>query len=118
MPGKFEVKSAAKGQFMFNLKAGNGEIILTSENYKSRDACLNGVESVRKHSAADENFDRRTAKNGKPYFALKASNGQDLGRSEMYNSKSSMERGIQSVKRNAPDAKLVDNTAAAKAAKA
>jgi uncharacterized protein len=100
-----------------NLKAGNGEIILTSETYKSKDACLNGVESVRKNSVIDENFDRRTAKNGKPYFALKASNGQDIGRSEMYNSKASMERGIQFVKRNAPDAKLVE-VAATSAAKA
>lgn len=116
MPGKFEVKPAAKGQFRFNLKAANGEIILTSETYKSKDGCLNGIESVRKHSAADENFDRRVAKDGKPYFALKASNGQDIGRSEMYNSKASMERGIQSVKRNAPEAKIVE-VAAATAAK-
>ena len=112
MPGKFEVKSAAKGQYMFNLKAGNGEIILTSETYKSKDSCLNGIESVRKCAASDESFDRRTAKNGKPYFALKASNGQDIGRSEMYNTKASMERGILSVKRNAPDAKVVEVAAA------
>ena len=112
MPGKFEVKTAGSGEFMFNLKAGNGEIILTSETYKTKASCLNGVESVRKHSAADANFDRRESKNGKPYFALKASNGQDIGRSEMYESKASMERGIQSVMRNAPDAKLVDTASA------
>lgn len=112
MPGKFEVKKANNGQFMFNLKAGNGEIILTSESYTTRDGCLNGVESVRKNAAADANFDRRTAKNGKPYFALKAGNGQDIGRSEMYESTASMEKGIQSVMRNAPEAKLVDTAGA------
>ena len=112
MPGKFEVKAAASGEFMFNLKAGNGEIILTSETYKNKASCLSGVESVRKHAVADTNFDRRQSKNGKPYFALKASNGQDIGRSEMYESKASMERGIQSVMRNAPDAKLMDTATA------
>jgi uncharacterized protein len=108
MPGKFEVKTAANGQYMFNLKAGNGEVILTSEQYKTKESCLNGVESVRKNAAADASFDRRVAKNGKPYFALKAGNGQDIGRSEMYESKASMEKGIKSVMRNAPEAKLVE----------
>lgn len=117
MPGKFEVKPTAGGQFMFNLKAGNGEIILTSETYKTKAACLAGVESVKKNCANDASFDRRDSKNGDPYFALKASNGQDIGRSEMYKSKSSRERGIQSVMRNAPDAKVVE-LAAASAAKA
>lgn len=118
MPGKFEVKTTANGQFMFNLKAGNGEIVLTSETYKTKAACLAGVESVRKNAASDASFDRRDSKNGEPYFALKATNGQDIGRSEMYKSKSSRERGIQSVMRNAPTAKLVELAATAKAAKA
>mgnify|MGYP000870095318 CR=1 FL=1 len=112
MPGKFEVKKATNGQYMFNLKAGNGEVILTSETYESKDGCLNGVETVRKNSAQDARFDRRTSKNGKPYFALTAGNGQDIGRSEMYESKASMEKGIRSVMRNAPEAKLVESAGA------
>ena len=108
MPGKFEIKRAKDGEYYFNLLAGNGEIILTSEMYKSKEGCLNGVESVRKNAASDANFDRRTSKNGKPYFALKAANGQDIGRSEMYESAASMEKGIKSVMRNAPEAKLVE----------
>ena len=108
MPGKFEVKTTAHGQFMFNLKAGNGEVILTSETYKTKAACLAGVESVRKNAASEASFDRRDSKNSERYFAVKATNGQGLGRSEMYKSKSSRERGIQSVMRNAPSAKLVE----------
>src|SRR5512141_1505948 len=108
MPGKFEVKTTANGQFMFNLQAGNGEIILSSEMYKTKAACLNGVESVRTHAQVAENLDRRQSKNGDPYFALKAQNGQDIGRGETYKSKSSMERGILSVMGNAPDAKVVE----------
>jgi uncharacterized protein YegP (UPF0339 family) len=112
MPGKFEVKPAAKGQFMFNLKAGNSEVILTSELYKTKESCLNGVESVRKNSQDDAMFERKESSNKKPFFVLKATNGQTIGKSEMYESKASMERGIASVKRNAPEAKLVEIQAA------
>ena len=55
-------------------------------------------------------FDRCEAKNGSPYFCLKSSNGQVIGNSEMYSSKSAMENGIASVKKNAPKASVVDNS--------
>ncbi|PCJ96530.1 MAG: hypothetical protein COA50_07065 [Flavobacteriaceae bacterium] len=108
--GKFEIKSTSAGQTMFNLKAGNGQVILTSESYTTRAACDNGVESVRKNSQDDGRFDRKTAKDGSPYFNLKASNGQIIGKSEMYNSDAAMENGIESVKKNAPEAKVDDNS--------
>ncbi|MDX9980895.1 MAG: YegP family protein [Lentisphaeria bacterium] len=110
MPGKFEIKTAANGQFMFNLKAANGEIILTSEMYKAKASALNGVESVKKHADADGNFERKTAANEKKFFVLKASNGQTIGKSEMYSSPSGLEKGIASVKTNAPAAAIVDLT--------
>lgn len=106
MPGKYELKKAAGGQFMFNLKAGNHQVILTSERYKQRASAVNGIKSVQKNGTKSGSFDRRTAKNGKPYFVLKSPNGEIIGRSEMYNSTSSMENGIKSVMKNAGAAKI------------
>jgi uncharacterized protein YegP (UPF0339 family) len=110
MPGKFELKASANGQFMFNLKAANGEVILTSESYKAKDDALDGIASVRKNAADDAHFERKVAKNGEPFFSLNAANGRILGKSELYSSKAAMEGGIASVKANAPDAKLDDHT--------
>lgn len=108
--GKFEIKTDKSGQFRFNLKAGNGQVILSSEAYTTKSACENGIESVRTNSKDDNRFDRRTAKDGSPFFNLKASNGQVIGASEMYSSTSAMENGIASVKKNAPDAAVEDNS--------
>lgn len=108
MAGKFELKTAKNGNFHFNLKAGNGQIILSSEMYESKAAAQNGIASVQKNAADDGRYDRRTSTNGKPYFVLKAGNGQEIGRSEMYESAASMENGIESVKKNAPDASTVE----------
>ncbi|HAE66054.1 MAG TPA: hypothetical protein DCG77_02270, partial [Sphingobacterium sp.] len=76
----------------------------SSEGYTTKANCLNGVESVKKNAQDDNKFDRKTATNGKYYFNLKATNGQIIGSSEMYESASGMENGIESVKKNAPDA--------------
>lgn len=108
MAGKFELKVAKDGQFMFNLKAGNGQVILTSELYKTKAAAENGIESVRKNVANDARFERTENKNGEPYFKLKAGNGQEIGRSEYYSSATAMENGIKSVQTNAPDALVVE----------
>ena len=108
--GKFEIKKDKAGKFRFNLKAGNGQVILSSEAYNSKSACDNGIESVRKNSADDGRFERKTAKNGKAYFNLKATNGQVIGASQMYASNASMENGIASVKNNAPDASIDDQS--------
>lgn len=107
MAGKFEL-IAKKDKFRFNLKAGNGQIVLSSESYNSAAAAKNGIESVRKNAADDSAFDRRTAKDGSPYFVLVAKNKEIIGKSEMYTSKAAMENGIKSVKSNAPDAPVVD----------
>ena len=108
MAGKFELKTAKDGQFMFNLKAGNGQVILTSELYKTKAAAENGIESVRKNAPDDVRYERTENKNGEPYFKLKAANGQEIGRSEYYSSVAAMENGIASVKTNAPDAPVVE----------
>ncbi len=108
MAGKFELKTAKNGKYHFNLKAGNGQIILSSEMYESKAAAENGIASVRKNSADDGRYERKESSNGKPYFNLKASNGQVIGKSEMYETKASMENGIDSVKKNGPDAPTVE----------
>lgn len=108
--GKFEIKTRKNGEFQFDLKAGNGQVILTSEGYTTKSNCLNGVESVKKNSQDDSKFDRKTSTNGKPYFNLKATNGQIIGTSEMYESEASRDNGIESVKKNAPEAEVSDLT--------
>ncbi|MFV0472108.1 MAG: YegP family protein [Paludibacteraceae bacterium] len=108
--GKFVVTLRKNGEFQFVLKAGNGQVILASQGYESKASCLNGIESVRKNSLEDSRFERKESSNGKPFFNLKASNGQIIGSSEMYESIASCENGVESVKKNAPDATLEDQT--------
>jgi uncharacterized protein YegP (UPF0339 family) len=110
MAGKFELKTSSNGQYRFVLKASNGQPILTSELYTEKRGALNGVESVKRNAPIDERYERKTAKNGDPYFVLKASNGQVVGQSETYSSTTAMEGGIESVKKNAPEAAVDDQT--------
>lgn len=112
MAGKFEIKQSTNGKFYFNLKAGNGQIILSSEMYETRNAAENGIESVKKNSTDATRFEKRTSANGDPYFVLKAGNGQEIGRSESYSSDSACDNGIGSVGANAADAEIVDTTQA------
>ena len=109
MAGKFELKEAANGQFHFNLKAGNGQIILSSEMYSSRSAAENGIVSVQKNAGDDSRYDRKESSNGKPFFTLKAGNGEVIGRSEMYESEAARDNGIESVKSNAPGASIAES---------
>ncbi|WP_353719434.1 YegP family protein [Dyadobacter sp. 676] len=110
--GKFVISKRASGEFQFNLKAGNGQVILGSEGYTTKAACVNGIESVKKNAQDDARFERLTSKNNKYYFVLKATNGQAIGNSEMYESVASRDNGIESVKKNAPEAEVDDQTAA------
>jgi uncharacterized protein YegP (UPF0339 family) len=110
MAGKFEIKRAKDGQFYFNLKARNGEIILTSETYTTKASAQKGVASVMTNALLDQRFERKTSRRDEPYFVLKAANGEPIGVSEMYSSHSAMENGIESVKHNAPEARVEDFT--------
>jgi len=108
MAGKFALKTGKSGKVHFSLKASNGQIVLTSEKYETRASAVKGIESVKKNAANDGRFERKKGKDGAAYFVLKASNGEPLGRSEMYKSASSMENGITSVTKNAADSSTVD----------
>lgn len=100
MAGWFELSNSSDGQFRFVLKAGNGEIILTSELYKTKASAENGMASVQKNCAEDAHYEKKEASNGKFHFNLKAANHQIIGSSQMYAAVSSRDNGIESVKTN------------------
>lgn len=106
MPGEFELKKSKDGHFMFNLKAANNLIILTSEIYMQKVSAENGIDSVRKNALREGAFETKTNIKGEPFFILKATNGQEIGRSENYSSKAALENGIESVKKMHPTPRL------------
>lgn len=108
MAGKFEVYNDKAGEHRFRLKAGNGEVILTSEGYNEKSGCANGIESVRRNSVIEDRFEKKTTESGKFRFNLKAANHQVIGTSQNYDSESGRDNGIGSVGRNAPDAEVVE----------
>jgi uncharacterized protein YegP (UPF0339 family) len=99
----FELKQSGD-KYHFVLKAGNGQVILSSQMYASKSSAMNGIESVKKNCGDDNCFEKKTAKNGKFHFNLKSTNGQIVGSSQMYAAESGMNNGIDSVKKNAPGA--------------
>lgn len=120
--GKFVIRKVASG-VKFDLKATNGQVIATSEVYNSDAACKNGVESVRKNAAiakledqtvenfetvTNPKFEMYTDKAGEYRFRLKARNGEIIATSEGYVAKASCENGIESVRKNAPEAEVVE----------
>lgn len=111
MAGKFELYKNKAGEFRFRLKAGNGENILASEGYRDKSGAENGVASVRKNAGEKSNFEIKESSGGQPYFVLKAANHQVIGQSQMYESVSGCEGGIESVMSNAPGAAVDDLTA-------
>lgn len=121
--GKFVIKPAKSGGYVFNLKAGNGEVIATSEVYNSLDACKNGIQSVKTNApvAALEDqtvegfeteknpkFEMYTDKAGEFRFRLKAKNGQTIATGEGYKAKTGCKNGIESIRKNAPEADIVE----------
>ena len=119
--GKFVVKATKTG-FVFNLKAGNGEVIAVSEVYTTESACMKGIESVKKNAAiakledqtaaevvavTNPKFEVYTDKAGEFRFRLKARNGEIIATGEGYKAKASCLNGVESIRKNAPDADVV-----------
>jgi uncharacterized protein YegP (UPF0339 family) len=100
MSGYFELHKSSNEKFVFNLKADNNEIILTSQIYSTKQHALDGIESVRHNSPEDAHYIRKHSIANEPYFVLNAINGETIGSSQMYSSGSAMEGGISSVKAN------------------
>lgn len=118
---KFELYEDKAGEYRFRLKARNGEIIAASEGYKTKSACENGIESVRKNApianledqtaenyetATNPKFEMYEDKGGAYRFRLKSRNGQIIAISEGYTTKAACENGIESVRKNAPEAEI------------
>jgi len=110
MTGCFEIKTRSDGQFMFNLKAGSDEVILTSEAFTTKAACMNGVEFVKTNASDDDFYPRTTTPDWKFRFAVEATNGQGIGASEYFETLVARDDGIESVKKYAPDAEVKDLT--------
>lgn len=108
MAGTFEVYQDKAGEYRFRLKASNGQNILASEGYKTKASCMNGVESVKTNAPDDSRYERKDSNSGKPMFNLKAANHQVIGTSQLYESVASRDNGIESVKKHAPEAKVVE----------
>lgn len=111
MSGTFEIYKDKAGEFRFRLKAANGQSILASEGYKDKAGCLNGIESVKKNAPEDNRYDKKEAASGKYMFTLKAANHQVIGTSQLYESEASRNNGVESVKKNAPAANVVEQSA-------
>ena len=121
--GKIQTKKTASGGFVFNLLAGNGQGVATSEVYNKRGSMLNGIASVQKNAPVagvedqtvenpeklrNPKFEVYADKAGKTRFRLKAANGQVIAVSEAYETKKAALAGVASVKKNAPGAKIVE----------
>ncbi|HVS65443.1 MAG TPA: YegP family protein [Thermoanaerobaculia bacterium] len=105
---RFAIRRDNRGELRFNLSARNGQVVLSSEGYRSLSSCEKGIAAVLESCTDDSRFDRHTAKNGKHYFVLLAGNRQVIGTSQTYSAKASMENGIRSVRANAPRARVDD----------
>ena len=120
--GKFEIRKVKSG-IKFDLKAGNGEVIATSEVYNTMASCRNGVASVQKNAPVanledqtvegfekvkNPKFEVYTDKAGEFRFRLKATNGQIIAVSEGYKAMASCLNGIESVRKNAAEGKVVE----------
>ena len=118
--GKFLIKKTNTG-YTFNLKAANGETIATSEVYNTKSSCMSGIKSVKTNAPiarledlTDENtskvtnpkFETYLDKAGEYRFRLKARNGKVIAVSEGYSAKKSCMNGVESVRKNSPDAKI------------
>jgi hypothetical protein len=107
--GSFVASKAKNGEDYFNLKSVEGHTLLRSEMYTTKAACYNGIESVRSNCQMDKRYERKVSSNNKHFFNLKASNGQVIGTSDMFESAEEMENIIASVKMNGITTTLEEN---------
>ena len=110
MNGYYEIKPAKNNKYVFNLKAGNHEVILSSQVYEGKPSVMTGIASVQKHGPKKEFFEKKNAESGQPFFVLKAANGQVIGKSEMYETEAGRDNGIASVIANSPSKEIKEIT--------
>jgi len=108
--GWFELGKSVQGHYHFVLKSGNAQVILVSQEYKSRGAAHEGIEAVRACAHADAHYSRKTSANGKPFFDLKAANHEVIGTSQLYADDASRDEGIAAVKAHGATHTVKDHT--------
>jgi uncharacterized protein YegP (UPF0339 family) len=106
--GKFLIRKQTNNQFRFIMKAGNGQTILTSEAYRTKESCLNAIGYLREHAADNNRYQFKKSFNQKHYFNVTGANDEIIGSSEMYESSSGRDVGIGLIKVNAPIALIED----------
>ena len=116
MKPTFEIKKEKDGKFMFNLKAANDLVMLTSQSYERKEGAEAGIASVKANAGIDDHYEEKEGHDGRRYFVLHAGNKLVIGKSQMYSSREAMHKGIASVKQNAPLAETIDLSAEAQKA--
>ncbi|HQZ03863.1 MAG TPA: YegP family protein [Thauera sp.] len=107
---KFEITKTEKGEFHFKLLNTDGKTLLRSEGYNAKASCTNGIDSVRKNATDEKRYDLKTASDGRPYFNLKASNGQVIGTSPMFADTAACEAAVAATRAGAADAAVDDKS--------
>ena len=98
---KYQIYKDRSGKFRFRLLAGNTQVILTSQGYKTKAACKNGITSVKRNGTNKEKFVVNKAKSGKVFFNIVSGNKEVIASSQMYASRDTLRKGRDSVMRNA-----------------
>ena len=106
----FELTKNEKGEFYFKLLASAGGTLLRSEGYNAKASANNGIESIRKNAGEDGRYELKDASDGRPFFNLKASNGQVIGTSPMFKDEAARSAAIADVKSGAAGATVADKT--------
>ena len=106
--GTFTVTKENDGNYYVTLKAKNGRIILNSAKHLSKLACINGIETIRANAIDNLKYEYKKTYDGKFYFRLKSVNGEVLGNSELYESSEHRNVGIETLKKVAPLAVVID----------
>lgn len=110
MNGKYLLHPAGDAQFHWDLKSGNAETILSSQMYAAKSGAQTGIESCRTNSGDEARYTRMTSKDARPYFVLKAANGEVIGTSQMYSSDATRDQGIAACRESGPSAVVQDDT--------
>lgn len=109
MEPSFELSKASDGQFRFALKGDQGQPLLVSELYRAKDSAQGGIASVQKNCAADGQYEKKVAANGKFFFNLRAANNQVIGTSSMYATEQDRDAAIAAVKASGGTAAVRDS---------
>ena len=107
---EFRLQKASNGMYYFSLRTNNGQVLLASEGYSSKAGCLNGINVVKSNGTAINRYERKTSANGQYYFNIKASNGQIIGTSAMYEVVAARDNAICAVQSIVADAIVNDET--------